>query len=127
MNQVSWLYAVPSFMLFCFFCGAFVYAITKRSDGSSAKMLAVAGVSILFFVQIARLVSNMLLAQFVDQQNFGLYYGLYSIASTLVYMLGIGMIIVAVFVGRKPADSNHTEDDRIPSNFGDNPYASPVS
>ena len=127
VNQLQWLHAVPSVMLFLFLIAALLYVIVKRSDRSSAKLLAILGVSILCCVQAARTLFNFALALNFDPEDFILYSGLFSIVVTLFHILALSLILSAVFAGRGFADTSQVPDDEhLPVSSG-NPYSPPVN
>lgn len=127
VNPVQWLHVVPSVMLILFLIAALLFVIVKRSDQSSAKLFAVLGVSMLCFVQLSGTLFNFVLVQNVDPEDFVLYSGLYSIVSTLFYILALSLIILAVFVGRGSSMANQgSADERLPVDSR-NPYVPPAN
>ena len=110
MSQVSWLQFIPTLMTFVFLVAALVYAIAQRSDGSQARKMAIFGLSILIAMRVCSLIANVLIVRFAVS-DYLLYHGLYSIVSALLYMLGMSMLIAAVFFRRHaPGDSTSGEE-----------------
>jgi hypothetical protein len=124
---MTWLHVVPGLMYFAFFVLALVYVIVKRSDQSSAKLLAAVGLSMMLILHVVRWGFNFLMTQYFEPDAYIVYLGLFNIAVTVFHLLAWSLLIAAVFAGRESPNSDEaTSGERSPV-VSSNPYSPPAN
>ncbi len=126
MTQIWWLHPLPGAMMLLFLVAALVYATLRRSDQSSAKMLAVTGLGLMLFLRIAHGVVTLAISQWAAASNFTLYHGLYSLVSILIYMLALGFLVAAAFTGRRDSGADEGIGVQRYPVASKNPYTPPM-
>jgi hypothetical protein len=124
--STTWLIAIPSFLYFLFCLVALLYVMSKRSDNSSAKTFAIAGIGILFFLQIFGFISSLLIGRYLGTGDYVFYHGLLSLVKNGMQVLAMSLLIAAVFIGRS-SELEPASPDKLVPGPSDNPYSSPVS
>lgn len=122
----SWIYVIPSVLIALFYLAALLFVASRRSDQSSAKPLAIAGIGLLLFLQVMRFVVNAALIYAFGAGDFVLYQALYGIVASLLHMLALTLLVLAVFAGRSQ-DPAPTSAGKLWPEDGDNPYSSPAT
>lgn len=126
--MLSILYTIPTLLSIFFYLGAVIVLATRPSDGSKAKLYSILGTAILLFSSVSSWAFRFVISMAFDASSLGVAYGMFSILQSLLYFLGMGLILLAVITGRKPAVANASADppggDRPPQ-ASDNPYVSP--
>lgn len=127
---MSILYSIPTLLSIFFYVGAVIVLATRPSDGSKAKLYSILGTAILLFSSLSGWALRFVISMTFDSSSLGMVYAMFSILQTLLYFVGLGLILMAVITGRKPAVANTSADpaggDRPPQ-ASDNPYVSPGS
>lgn len=80
-----------------FYIAALGYVLTRRTDRSTAKTLATTALAIMFLLHLGSFGFTMMISQTSTPINAALWQGLFSVVSSLVYLIAIGMLVAAVF------------------------------
>jgi hypothetical protein len=111
-----------------FYLGALGFLATKQTDRSGAKSYAVVGFAILLLLCLSSMSLPLLLSQFPGFEYFPMYFGIYSLVTSILHAIAMGLLIAAIFVGRKSwADQETGVDSKRPPIQSDNPYSPPAN
>ena len=91
-----------------------------------AKRYVLAGIGLLLVLKVLGPVINLFLANYSSSGAYSIYHVLSSILISGLYILAIGLLIAAAFVGRSPDPTVSPVDKITPASSG-NPYLSPPS
>ena len=124
LSLLAWLiHALP-------LLAAFVIALMHLPRQRQAAGWLAAGLGIWMFSSISGIVLRALLAQRVPVEEMAYYMLLSNVVQGLVYTMGLGCVVKAVFVGRG-AESHDTGfppyGGTVERPASDNPFSSPLS
>lgn len=122
---MSVLHTLSSLIMLAFYLGALAYVISRRTDRSSAKGLAAAALIMMFLLHLGSVLFTFWISRTSSAMDVAMWASLFSIVSSLAYIVSIGMLVAAVFVRRPPADLESLPGgDNMPVN-SQNPYSPP--
>ena len=129
-TSYPWIYVIPGILYLLFYLAALVVLMAKYRHQPQAALLSLIGVGIMLMGHVGSWVSVWVVQRFVDSDQFMLIHGMLQIVVSLAHLFGIGLILSAVFVGRRPLESGHAAPSQQPPSSerppaSDNPYASP--
>ena len=132
-SMIDLLQIASMALSFGFLVLALIYAISRTSDGSSAKRLAVMGLTIMLVTHAGSYIFSFWLGRSGNVTHSAIAVSVYSLASSLSFICALWMLIAAVFTRRAPVDhverddhATHDGEERIPTS-SENPYSSPRS
>jgi hypothetical protein len=110
-----------------FHLGLFVFVCLAKSDGSGAKRLAVIGMTLLLLSTVAQWLIPVGASQWMGVRSMAAVQVISHAVLMLVGYAALGLIIVAVFTGRRPRQSFPDADPavKLPAKMDPNPYSSP--
>ena len=110
--SLSLLFAVPIVLGFLGLLAAAVYALVMRSKSRRASNFVLAGLLMKLASYFISVFFNFVLAQTFAASEIPFFIGCGAIVTTLIDLLGLGLIVAAVFIDRGGSSSN---DDRSKS------------
>lgn len=127
----SWLFILAEVLGVLFGIAALSFLFTRWSRFPRATSWAFTGVGTILLSQIASHLLRVLAAQFLKTNQFIFANAMVSLLATLMFMAGISLLIVAVYVDRPPqsADAKTAESADSPEvgtrwlRDPNNPYA----
>ncbi len=125
-SPTTWILLIPGFLHFLFYVAALLFVMFKQSDHSSAKTFAVAGIGILLFRQILGLAASFVLARYLVIADYAFFHGISGFVGTVLHLLGMSLLIAAVFAGRS-SDPQPDSLGKLAPAPSENPYSPPVS
>jgi hypothetical protein len=107
--SLSLLFAVPVLIGIMALLAASIYALVMRSKSRRASNFLLLGIFFKIAAYILNLVSNVIMSGTFATSELPFYIGLGNIITACINLLGLALIVVAVFVDRGGSSQN---DDR---------------
>ncbi len=125
-----WIFMVPTALMIVFCVAAMVYVATRTSEHNRPKRYAITALAIMLLSQfVFPLFMNFVLYRYFGSGNVVLVSGVFNILTTGALMLAIALLVIAVFIDRKPSKGTAPRDDSggtpLADRPNDNPYAAP--
>ncbi|MFK8113484.1 MAG: hypothetical protein AB8B91_14865 [Rubripirellula sp.] len=120
------LSALSSLITLLFLVSALIWASTKSGDGSRAKSYAIVGITMLLLLQVFSFLLRIVLARLASE-NIAISLAAYSVLSSLLHSVAIGMLLAAAFTGRQSSVPAAEPENEFYPKSSDNPYSPPAN
>ena len=123
---ISLMHALSTIAILVFYIAALAYVVSRKTDRSSAKNLAAAALIMMFLLHLGSTVFTYWISQSSSAMDVAFWASLFSIVSSLCYIVAIGMLVAAVFVRRPPTELEESPGEARMPVGGPNPYSPPA-
>ena len=127
---IALIHVSPIVMSIAVLLAALIYALLKRSESPQAGNAVLAGLFLMFVARIGGVLGSVLLARSLSVQEMAYAAGILNFGSTLVSLAGLGLVVMAVFMDRRPIESQlQRETTTAPRDPhpDSNPFKSPLA
>ena len=120
---LTWVHVLSTVAILAFYIAALGYVLTRKTDRSTAKTLATASLAIMFLLHLGSFGFTFLIAQTSTPIDAAFWQGLFSVVSSLVYLIAVGMLVAAVFAPGPSTGLPESRDRSRPLIDPHNPYS----
>ncbi|MGI9473581.1 MAG: hypothetical protein ACR2NZ_18710 [Rubripirellula sp.] len=121
------LFTASSVLVFGALVAMLLATLLWRSNDSTAKFFAVAGIVILLTIQVGQSVLSLVVSRMATGSQTVVFYGVFSLVSTIFYLCGIGLLLLAAFHGRRVIPMEPQTPPTGARASEDNPYVPPAN
>lgn len=121
-SDMAWLFTLSAGVPILFYIVAFIFVIRQRTVRDSARTYLIFGISLLLIQNFGGIVARVFISRFTTPNNITVM-AVYSLLSSLLFVLAIFFLIAADVAGRQPPEA----EQRFVRPLNDNPYTPPQS